>query len=123
MKESIFSIAKPNQEFVKDVLAIEDKLRAIQKKMYGDRVSDRLEIDTPPSINSRLFSAIYDGYGTTSDPTTTMKEQLQIASEEFEAALSELKSVIQTDMKALEQKLEAAGAPYTPGRLPEYKKN
>lgn len=123
MKESIFSIAKPNQDFVKDVLAIEDKLRAIQKKMYGDRVSDRLEIDTPPSINSRLFSAIYDGYGTTSDPTTTMKEQLQIAGEEFETVLSELKSVIQTDMKALEQKLEAAGAPYTPGRLPEYKKN
>ncbi len=123
MKEAVQSIAKPNQDFVKDVLAIEDKLRSIQKKMNGDRVADRLDIDTPPGLSSRLFSAIYDGYGTTSDPTSTMKEQLQIASEEFEGVLSELKTVINTDIKTLEQKLEAAGAPYTPGRLPEYKKN
>jgi hypothetical protein len=123
MKESLFSIAKPNQDFVKDVLTIEEKIRVIQKKMNGDRVADRLDIDTPPSILSRLNSAIYDGYGTTSDPTSTMKEQLQIASDEFEGLLSELKSVINTDIKSLEQKLEAAGAPYTPGRLPEYKKN
>jgi hypothetical protein len=52
-----------------------------------------------------------------------MKEQLQIAGDEFESLLSELKSVINTEIKSLEQKLEAAGAPYTPGRLPEYKKN
>jgi hypothetical protein len=77
----------------------------------------------PPSISSRLFSAVYDGYSTTSDPTTTMKEQLQIAGDEFDVVLMDLKNIINTDIKALEQKLEAAGAPYTPGRLPEWKKN
>ena len=123
MKEAVQSIARPNQDFIKDVLAIEDKLRSIQKKMNGDRVAERLDIDTPPGISSRLLSAIFDGYGTTSDPTSTMKEQLQIASEEFEGVLSELKTVVNTDIKTLEQKLEVAGAPYTPGRLPEYKKN
>ena len=51
-----------------------------------------------------------------------MKDQLQIASEEFEVALNELKAVVNTDVKALEAKLEAAGAPYTPGRIPEIKK-
>jgi hypothetical protein len=30
---------------------------------------------------------------------------------------------VNTDVKALEQKLEAAGAPYTPGRIPDLKKN
>ncbi|MDZ4715843.1 MAG: glycosyl hydrolase [Cytophagales bacterium] len=123
LKEAIFSVAKPNQDFVKDALAVEDKLRGVQMKMNGDRVAGQLDIDTPPSISSRLYGAIYDGYGTTSDPTTTMKDQLQLAAEEFEVALSELKAIVTTDLRALEQKLEAAGAPYTPGRLPDYKKN
>lgn len=122
MKEAIMSVARPNQEFVGDVRALEEKMRAIQQKMNGDRVAGQLDIDTPPSIQGRLFSAIYSGYGSTSDPTTTMKEQLQIAAEEFEGVLNDLKSVVNTDLKALEQKLEAAGAPYTPGRVPEIKK-
>ncbi len=116
------SIARPNQEFVTDVLSLEDKMRAIQLKMNGDNVAGRLDIDTPPSIQGRLFGAIYSGYGSTSDPTTTMKDQLQIASDEFEGVLNDLKAVINNDIKALEQKLEAAGAPYTPGRVPEIKK-
>jgi photosystem II stability/assembly factor-like uncharacterized protein len=123
LKESIFSVAQPNQNFVGDVLAIEEKLRTIQKKMYGDRVAGMIDKDTPPSISNRLYSVIYDGYGTTSDPTTTMKDQLQIASEEFDAVLNDLKNIIETDIKSLEIKLEAAGAPYTPGRIPDYKKN
>lgn len=122
MKEALMSIARPNQEFVTDVLSLEDKMRAIQLKMNGDNVAGRLDIDTPPSIQGRLFGAIYSGYGSTSDPTTTMKDQLQIASDEFEGVLNDLKAVINNDIKALEQKLEAAGAPYTPGRVPEIKK-
>ncbi len=123
MKEAIFSVARPNQEFTADVLSLEAKLRAIQTKMNGDNVAGRLDIDMPPSISSRLFGAIFSGSGSTGDPTTTMKDQLQIASEEFEVALAELKVVVNTDVKALEQKLEAAGAPYTPGRIPDLKKN
>ncbi len=119
LKEAIMSVARPTQEFVGDVRSLETKMRAIQLKMNGDRVAGQLDIDTPPSIQNRLFSAIYSGYGSTGDPTTTMKEQLQIASEEFEGALNDLKAVVNTDLKALEQKMEAAGAPYTPGRLPE----
>jgi photosystem II stability/assembly factor-like uncharacterized protein len=123
LKEAIMSVAKPSQEFVKDVLSLEEKLRGVQKKMNGDRVADQLNVDTPPSITSRLFSAIYDGYGTTSEPTATMKEQLQIAGEEFDVALTDLKNTIANELKNLEQKLEAAGAPYTPGRIPERKKD
>jgi len=123
LREAIFSVAKPNQDFVSDVRGLESKLKALSDRMNGDGVANRLDIDKPPSISSRLNSAIYDGYGTTSDPTTTMKEQLQIAEEEFEKVLVDLKSIVNTDLKALEQKLEAAGAPYTPGRMPDLKKS
>lgn len=122
MKAAVMSVSKPNQDFVKDIQGIEEKIRALQKKMNGDRVADQLNIDAPPSISSRLFSSLYDGYGSTSEPTTTMKEQLRIAGEEFEVAFEELKNVFNNDIKSLEQKLEAAGAPYTPGRMPEWRK-
>jgi len=123
MKEAVFSIARPHQEFMKDIKELEEKLKTLSDTMYGDAVANRLDIDKPPSISSRLFGSIYDGSGTTSDPTTTMKDQLQIAGEEFETALTTLKNIMNTDLKALEQKLEAAGAPYTPGRQPDWKKN
>lgn len=123
LKEAVFSVSKPNQDFVKDISGIEEKLRSIQKKMNGDAVANQLDLDSPPSISSRMFSAINDGNSTTSEPTTTMKDQLQIASDEFEPLLAELKNVATSDIKILEQKLEAAGAPYTPGRIPELKKN
>lgn len=123
LKEAVFSVARPQQDFVNEVRVLEEKLKTLSDKMNGDGVANRLDIDKPPSISSRLFSAINDGYGSTSDPTTTMKNQLQIAGEEFETALAELKTVVNSDLKALEQKLEAAGAPYTPGRQPDWKKN
>jgi photosystem II stability/assembly factor-like uncharacterized protein len=123
MREAMLVIKSNQQPLVADLKAIEAKLRKISDKLNGDGIKGRLDIDEPPSINSRLFSAIYDGYGTTSDPTTTMKEQLQIAGDEFAEVFTQLKDVYEKDIKALEQKLEAAGAPYTPGRMPDWKKN
>lgn len=123
MREAIFSVAKPQADFVSDVKALEAKLKSVSQAMYGDNTAGRLDIDTPPSINQRVFGALYDGNSSTGDPTTTMKQQLAIASEEFAAVLANLKNIVTNDLKALEQKLEAAGAPYTPGRMPEWKKN
>jgi hypothetical protein len=52
-----------------------------------------------------------------------MKDQLTIAKEEYVVVLNELRTVIQNDMKKLEDKLEEYGAPYTPGRIPLMKDN
>ncbi len=122
LREAIFKVSKPQQDFVSDLKAIEAKLKEVSLQFYGDGTAGRLDIDTAPSLMNRLFSAVYDGYGSTADPTSTMKDQLQMAGDEFEGALSALKAV-HGDIKMLEQKLEAAGAPYTPGRMPEWKKN
>jgi len=52
-------------------------------------------------------------------PTTTHEQQFQIASELFVAQRAALKSLVETDVPGLERELERAGAPYTPGRLPQ----
>ncbi len=44
-----------------------------------------------------------------------------IAAQEFSGELAKLRALVETDLLKLEKALEAAGAPYTPGRLPEWK--
>jgi hypothetical protein len=58
---------------------------------------------------------------TTAAPTGTMRQGYDVASAEFEQLLQQLKT-IEADFKALQNKADLAGAPWTPGRLPDWKK-
>jgi hypothetical protein len=49
-------------------------------------------------------------------------EQYQLASDLLAAEIPKLRKLFDTDIKALEKQLDAAGAPPTPGRLPDWKK-
>ena len=48
--------------------------------------------------------------------------QYQIASDELAVEIPKLRKLLETDIRALEKQLDAAGAPATPGRLPDWKK-
>lgn len=121
MREAIFVSKTPDLTIDKDLQAIDKQLMALRVELYGDPLATRLDIDQVPDISSRLWSAIYDGWGSTSGPTNTMKEQLSLAAEAFKPFLANLKRISGVEIPTLERKLEAAGAPYTPGRLPEWK--
>ena len=43
------------------------------------------------------------------------------AAQDFETVLTQLRQLIDVDLSRLEKQLEAAGAPWTPGRVPEWK--
>jgi hypothetical protein len=59
---------------------------------------------------------------TTGRPTQTATDNYQIASEELGLEIPRLRRLIETDIRGLEKQLDAAGAPLTPGRLPEWKR-
>jgi hypothetical protein len=59
--------------------------------------------------------------GTTGRPTKTAVEQYQIASDELAQEIPKLRKLFEVDIKALEKQLDTAGAPPTPGRLPDWK--
>ena len=56
----------------------------------------------------------------TSAPTTTHKQGYEIAAQEFAGELAKLHS-LSDQLQTLEKQLEAAGAPWTPGRIPDWK--
>ena len=102
-------------ELIDDIESIDNDLDQIAKAMYGDNVASRLDQPSQMGIAGRLGWLTYGLYGSTSAPTTTQRDALRIVEEEFPAQLANLKTV-QTKIQSLEEKLEAAGAPYTPGR-------
>ena len=102
--------------------AIERRLRDLQIELSGDRVRSRLQEPTPPSIQQRIGRAV-DAFGVTSAPTTTQQRAYDHAAASFEVVLAMLSELIDGDLTRLEQDLERAGAPWTPGRgLPRWKR-
>ena len=66
---------------------------------------------------------ITDGHWATSALTNSHRKNYEIAAAEFEEALKALRPLLEHDLPALHETLEAAGAPWSPGRrLPKWKK-
>ena len=55
-------------------------------------------------------------------PTKTQMDAYSVAGEEFEPQLVLLRTLIETDIKTIEEALEQAGGPWPPGRISEWKK-
>lgn len=52
-------------------------------------------------------------------PVIEISNSYQVAKEIFDEAYPIIKKIGETDIREIEFKLEKAGAPYTPGRLPD----
>lgn len=120
IRKAVYAIPAPTADLVSSLQAIDGKMYDIRKAMNGDRVAGELDKGAPASISSRIYSVAYDMWSSTSAPTQTMRDGIRIAAEEFKPQLASIKKVLNEDLKALERKLEEAGAPYTPGREVEY---
>ncbi|MBX7151821.1 glycosyl hydrolase [bacterium] len=89
--------------------------------LVGNKTIKNKNENQPPSVTDRLTYIIDGSWITTSDVTQTQKDAYKIAAEEFAPALEKLKAIVTTDIKAVENELEKFDAPYTPGRLPDWK--
>jgi hypothetical protein len=102
-------------------LKLEKQLNQINIVLNGDRVWRATNEGVSASISDRVQAAASPTRGTTGRPTKTALEQYQIASDELAVEIPKLRKLFETDIKALEKQLDAAGAPPTPGRLPDWK--
>lgn len=95
--------------------------RDILRALRGDTVLRNRNENVPESISDRVGFAGGATRRFLGKPTGTQKDAYAIAGKEFTAELKKLRRLVETDLPPLEKKLEGFGAPWTPGRLPEWK--
>jgi photosystem II stability/assembly factor-like uncharacterized protein len=98
---------------------LQTELGNILLQLRGDKTREKRNVFTPPSISERVNRIVSGQWDTTSAPTVTNLQDYQWAAEAFAAELARLKA-LSAALDIFERQLEAAGAPWTPGRLPEW---
>ena len=73
------------------------------------------------AILERVRTIVEDQRFSLARPTQTQQDSYAVASQEFAEALDKLRALVDGDLRQLEKALDLAGAPWTPGRLPEWK--
>ena len=96
--------------------AMESRLADARLLLMGDRIRGRLNESSVPSILGRIGRVAGGHWDTRQAPTTTQAQSLDVAQDSFDQVSAELSTLVTTDLPALEAELEAAGAPWTPGR-------
>ena len=124
LKNHLTLIKRALQESLTPAPRLLDEAKAMEK-----RVDEMLEAlrgprefseTAPLSILFRVFGIAGRQRLASSRPTQTQIEQYNIAAEEFKPVLAKLRVIVETDFPKLEKAVEASGAPWTPGRLPDW---
>jgi photosystem II stability/assembly factor-like uncharacterized protein len=100
---------------------IEQRDREILRALRGDAEIARRSEPVPSSINDRVNGIIEGERFSLAKPTQSHQDQYNIAAAEFADELARLRMLVDVDLANLEKQMEAAGAPWTPGRVPEWK--
>jgi photosystem II stability/assembly factor-like uncharacterized protein len=100
--------------------SIEQKDREILRALRGDLEIARRQEPVPSSIDQRVNSIMEGERFSLAKPTQSHEDSYNIAASEFADQLAKLHALVEADLAKLEKDMEAAGAPWTPGRVPEW---
>lgn len=123
MKQALYATPTAPPELMDEANRIGQELDKILYTLNGPTPKASRE-EIPPhqeSISVRLRAIISAQWRSTSAVTGTQKQNYDILMKEFPPVLERLKQLNSVDIKNLQDKMEAAGAPWTPGRVPELK--
>ncbi|MBT8071190.1 MAG: hypothetical protein KJO80_12210, partial [Gammaproteobacteria bacterium] len=99
--------------------ALNARMQDLKVKFSGDStISSRAE-KVPMSLTSRINSIVGGHWDSQSAPTGNYRASYEIAEQQFSEALVELKAIA-ADLAEFEAAVQAEGAPWTPGRIPDW---
>jgi len=120
MKKALLDTPGAGKELREEVRAVEAGLRDALRELAGDRTVRRRSEAAPPSLLDRVNAQL----AATCPVTETARRDYEIAAAGFGPLLDRMRTLIDKDLRELGRKLDAAGAPWTPGRpLPVWKKD
>jgi hypothetical protein len=94
--------------------------RDMKRLLSGDEIIEKLNENQTPDLNWRISAVTYGAYHG-SDATQTLKDNLQFVKIEVKALIEDAK-VLEKKVQLLEESANNAGSPWSPGRIPEFKK-
>ena len=100
--------------------SLEGRNREILRALQGDIEIAKRNEPVSSSIADRVDTIIEGERFSMAKPTQSDIDSYGIAASEFADQLSKLRTLIDIDLSKLEKDMEAAGAPWTPGRVPEW---
>ncbi len=120
IKVAIETTPNVDLELLSKVKKLELAMHKTSIELYGDGDLSKHEYETYPGLSSRIGIVIYGMWNSTAAPTTTAKNNIKIAKEEYVPVLAEIQNYV-TEVANLEKALGVS--PYTPGRGKEWKKD
>ncbi len=118
-KATVETAGVPEDTYTK-IVNIESELREMNRELNGDQLRSKYEGATPTSVKQRVELITGALWNTTAAPTNTFITSYEIAAGKFNEISTSLRS-IDISVNQVEDILEQYGAPYTPGRFPEWK--
>ncbi len=107
-------------ELLTELEGLRQRLEDLRVELRGDPTLARRAKPEGPSISDRVNIVVGGLLRVTNAPTGTQREQYRFAADDFERVLADLRRLVLRDLADLESRLERAGAPWTPGRFPEW---
>jgi len=121
LRQAVVDAPSADAALLADLAEMRSRLTRVLTELRGDRTLAKRNEPVPPSILERVDQIADAQWYATSPPTRTQHDAYRHASAAFAAALAELRQLLELDLPGLESKLEAAGGPWTPGRVPEWR--
>lgn len=115
IKTAIQNYPGADLTLLNEVNALEDLIEKTHIQMWGNYHKSGREMETGPSTGDRIEGVVGQCWYSTSNVTSTQKEQYEIAKEEYTGIRKNVDD-LKARIEALEIKLNSAGIPYTPGR-------
>ena len=120
LKKALEDTPAADRTFADQARALEQRLKDLQVALTGDQVKAEKNEPVPPAIQDRVQQVVGGTWFMTAAPTQTHREAYDIAAAQFGPVLEKLRALVE-DLKQLEGQAESAGAPWTPGRVPDWR--
>lgn len=116
MRAALLQAPRANPDLFMRMDSMTKGLAGLSLRLSGDPARLALNESDQPSISGRVGQVIGGHWETRQMPTTTHRRDIEIAGDALETLTRDLKALIEGDLARLKTDLEAAGAPWTPGR-------
>ncbi len=110
-----------DQSLLAETRTLKDRMKDLNEQLTGDPIRSGRNEPTPPALADRVFQVVGGAWSSTSAPTQTHMTNYDLAAKDFSPILEQIRKAVGQDLVSLENRLEAAGGPWTPGRIPTWK--